>query len=294
MLNNLDLFKVRLIDALVTHGSLSDAAKSLRITSSAVSQNIRSLEKILGKPLFIRVGKKIKPTPLALALSKCSRPFFAELSLILQNSNEHVAEVKIGAPPIYATTTLVQEIKRIHKTFPSVRVCISSLDTHRIVSELIDGKIDFGIVDEGPYLKTIREIVTTELCIEELVLCCSKNFFNKYLKGNVSINTLKALPHIPYHADKEGVHKWYLHHYAKVPDYNWKLSVDHPYGIRTAILNDQGLSVLPKSLVDEQARQFHIIQGPKNALKSKMLLIQNKGRIPTKIEKGIISLLTNP
>jgi len=292
MLNNLDLFKIRLIDELTKQGSLARAGNALGITSSAVSQNIRSLERSLGKPLFVRVGKMIKPTPLAIEIAKCSRPFFQQLSEILQSTQEQIAELKIGAPPIFGTTTLVHEIEKVCSLYPSVRISVNVLDTHKIVDDLINEKISFGIVDDGSYIKSVREIITTDLTRESLVLCCSTEFQKKYLRGRISIDLLKTLPHIPYHVGKEGIHKWYLHHFGRVPQFKWMLSIDHPYGVRTAVLQNLGIGVLPIHLVQELPDQIFVIKGPREILSSKMMLAQSKGHIPSKIEKLVISALS--
>ena len=43
--------------------SFSDASKKLFISQSAVSQSIKTLERKLGQPLFIRSTKKVQLTP---------------------------------------------------------------------------------------------------------------------------------------------------------------------------------------------------------------------------------------
>ena len=294
MLNNLDLFKVRLIEKLAEAGTLAGAAKSLGITSSAVSQNIRNLERTLGKPLFIRIGKSAKPTELALEIVKHSKPFFSQLASVLDSTHEKITEITIGAPAIFGTTILVQQLGKVQAEFPGVKITVTILNNQRIVQEVTDGRINFGIVDEGPAVKAAREILTEEVYSEELVMCCSKKFWKQNIQNTrVTKNLLKSLPHIPYHSGKEAIYKWYTHHYGRALDLQWSLAIDHAYGVRTAIINHYGLGVLPKSLVDDYSEQIVVIAGPKSALRSRLLLAQNKGRIPSKVEKHIISVLIN-
>jgi len=58
---NLELYKVFYYVAATL--SFSEASKHLYISQSAVSQSIKSLEKKLGHPLFIRSTKKVLLTP---------------------------------------------------------------------------------------------------------------------------------------------------------------------------------------------------------------------------------------
>jgi DNA-binding transcriptional LysR family regulator len=291
MLNNLDLFKIRLINALVKSETLIGASKVMGITSSAVSQNIRSLERSLGKPLFVRVGKGVKPTVLAIEISKLANPFFSDLVEVLESSDEIVAEVRIAAPPIFGSTTLIDKIQKFRESNDSIRVVLSLLDTQRILDDLIDCKVDFGFVDNGQHIKTYKEIATTVCQSEELVMCCTHQFRKANLFQSHSLKTLKTLPHIPYHKGKEGVHKWYIHHYGRVPDLKWTFAVDHPYAVLSAILKDWGLGVLPRHLVEQYKKQIYIVHGVKKELQSQILLAQNKNKVSTRLEKTLISLL---
>lgn len=291
MLNHLDLFKIRLIGALVKSESLVGAAKELRITSSAVSQNIRSLERSLGKPLFLRVGKKIKATPLASEIYKRGQPFFSDLANLLEESNELVAEVRIAAPPVFGSTILMDQLEKVRANHSSIRIVLTLLDTRRIIEDLTDGKFDFGFIDSGPHVKALRDISIAPYFSEELVLCCSEGFRKKHLGKGVLLKALKELPHIPYHHEKEGIHKWYLHHFGRVPELKWSFAVDHSYAVLNAVQKGWGLGVLPRNLAAEKGREVFIINGPKAELKSEVLLAQNKNRVPTKFEKAVIGLL---
>ncbi len=291
MLNNLDLFKVRIMCELIKTESLIGAATHLRVTSSAISQNIRNLEKSLGKPLFIRVGKSIKPTPLAIEITEMAKPFFSDLASLLEETSEPTVELRIGAPPIFGATYLLDRLESVRKKYPGVRICLSLIDTKRITEDLLNGKIEFGFVDSGPNLKHHKEILTSTFANESLVLCCSKEFWQEHLRKNQSLTILKSLAHIPYHREKEGVHKWYLHHYHKVPDLPWSIAVDNPYGVLNGILKGWGLGVIPRNLTVNYENRVRIIDGPRSELKSDIFLAQNKSRIPSKIEKSIISML---
>ena len=54
--------------------SFSEASKKLFISQSAVSQSIKTLERKLGQPLFIRSTKKVQLTPAGKLLLKHIEP----------------------------------------------------------------------------------------------------------------------------------------------------------------------------------------------------------------------------
>jgi hypothetical protein len=60
-------------------GSVSRAAESLHLTQGAVSKRILELEDALGVPLFVRVRRKLLPTPAAQRYSAALRPLLAQV-----------------------------------------------------------------------------------------------------------------------------------------------------------------------------------------------------------------------
>ena len=80
---NYELYKVFYFVA--TSLSFSDASKQLYISQSAVSQSIKTLEKKLEQPLFIRSTKKVQLTPAGKLLLKHIEP---AMNLIQRGENQ--------------------------------------------------------------------------------------------------------------------------------------------------------------------------------------------------------------
>lgn len=68
-LHEVDLNLWVVLGALLETGSVTASAQRLGRTQSAVSHSLASLRRLLGDPLFIRVGAKLQPTPRALGLA---------------------------------------------------------------------------------------------------------------------------------------------------------------------------------------------------------------------------------
>ena len=61
-----DLF---LLDAIISEGSITAAARKLREPKATISRRLQRLEKAAGAPLFDRTSRRLRPTPLGEGLS---------------------------------------------------------------------------------------------------------------------------------------------------------------------------------------------------------------------------------
>lgn len=63
-----DLNLLVTFDVLLAEGSVTGAAKRLRLSPSAMSRTLARLREVMGDPLMVRAGRALVPTPRALAL----------------------------------------------------------------------------------------------------------------------------------------------------------------------------------------------------------------------------------
>jgi len=61
--SSLELRHLRLVSAVAEARGLTNAAKRLRLTTSALSHQLRQLEALAGAPVFTREGRTMRPTP---------------------------------------------------------------------------------------------------------------------------------------------------------------------------------------------------------------------------------------
>ena len=85
--------------------SFSEASKQLFISQSAVSQSIKTLEKKIGQPLFIRSTKKVQLTPAGELLLQHIEP---AMNLIRRGEEQiqNVNETRLGQLHISASDTI--------------------------------------------------------------------------------------------------------------------------------------------------------------------------------------------
>ena len=131
--------------------SFSEASKKLFISQSAVSQSIKTLEKKLDQPLFIRSTKKVQLTPAGQVLFKHIEP---AMNLIARGENQlldsttlGLGQLHIGASDTICRYFLVPYLKKFHKTYPNVPIKVTNATSIQCVDLLEQGKVDMIITN---------------------------------------------------------------------------------------------------------------------------------------------------
>ena len=131
--------------------SFSEASKQLFISQSAVSQSIKTLEKKIGQPLFIRSTKKVQLTPAGALLLKHVEPAMNLISRgesqLLESGSLGLGQLHIGASDTICRYFLVPYLNKFHKLYPNVHIKVTnstSIDCARILE---NGQVDFIITN---------------------------------------------------------------------------------------------------------------------------------------------------
>jgi LysR family transcriptional regulator, glycine cleavage system transcriptional activator len=94
----------------VSAGSFAGAADRLALTPAAVSLRIRTLELELGQALFMRVGRRVVPTPEAVALADQVRQALDGISGALDKFQAGAAPLRVTAPQTFASRWLAPRL----------------------------------------------------------------------------------------------------------------------------------------------------------------------------------------
>ena len=158
---NYELYKVFYFVA--TSLSFSEASKQLYISQSAVSQSIKTLEKKLGQPLFIRSTKKVQLTPAGKILLKHVEP---AMNLIRRGENQlldsnilGLGQLHIGASDTICRYFLVPYLERFHREFPGAHIKVTNATSIRCVELLETGQVDLIVVNSpNSYLGNVPNV----------------------------------------------------------------------------------------------------------------------------------------
>ncbi|MBQ8663284.1 MAG: LysR family transcriptional regulator [Eubacterium sp.] len=131
--------------------SFSEASKQLFISQSAVSQSIKTLEKKLEQPLFIRSTKKVQLTPAGKMLLKHIEPAMNLIrrgeSQLLDSQSLGLGQLHIGASDTICRYFLVPYLKQFHKRFPKVPIKVTNATSVACVDLLEQGKVDMIVTN---------------------------------------------------------------------------------------------------------------------------------------------------
>lgn len=191
---NYELYKVFYYVA--TSLSFSEASKKLYISQSAVSQSIKTLEKKLGQPLFIRSTKKVQLTTAGNLLLKHIEPAMNLISRgesqLLDSGTLGLGQLHIGASDTICRYLLVPYLKQFHKMFPNVPIKVTNATSIKCVDLLDQRKVDL-IVTNFPNSHLNHTYIQKTICNFKDVFIANPSYF-PMKNHDVSLEELKEYP----------------------------------------------------------------------------------------------------
>lgn len=158
-LYRLTLRQMQVFQAVCASQSYSRAAEEMSLTQSAVSQQIRQLEELVGQPLFEYVGKKLYLTEAADSLLVASGDIFARLDSLdmslstLQGSLQGELRLAVVSSIQYFTPHLLAAFRR---RYPQVVFRLEVTRRSQVIQRLQDNQDDvvlMGLVPEDRALE---------------------------------------------------------------------------------------------------------------------------------------------
>ena len=142
----------RLIDfhAVAMEKSFSKAARKLYKTQPAVSQAVRLLEREVGEPLFVRLGRRIELTQAGEVLLEHTRQALDTLEEARARIEglKGLAEgiLRLGASDTTACYVLPPSLEAFRRAYPGVEIVISNRTSPVVLRHVLSGEVDLGIV----------------------------------------------------------------------------------------------------------------------------------------------------
>jgi molybdate transport repressor ModE-like protein len=148
----LDSRRMRVLLHVVRSGSLAAAAAELGYTASAVSQQIRTLEREVGTTLLERRGRGVTPTEPALALARHAERMIEVLGAA-EAEVQAIAGLRSGILRFgwFSTAGAVlvpRAIARFRERHPQIELVLEEGDPDRCAQALRDGDLDLAVVYE--------------------------------------------------------------------------------------------------------------------------------------------------
>ncbi len=167
-MTNFDLNHLIDLDALLSEGSVSGAAKRLNLSASAMSRRLAHLRHALGDPLFVLAGRRLVPTERVRALHDRVRALIEDVRGILLPPAVDIAQIArtftiranagcIGAWAATLTSRVLAEAPGITLRFMPL--------PERSMDALRNGEVDLdlGVLDATAPESTTQALLKTSL-----------------------------------------------------------------------------------------------------------------------------------
>ncbi|SDB24542.1 LysR family transcriptional regulator [Eubacterium oxidoreducens] len=213
--------------------NFTKAAARLYVSQTAVTQQIKSLENLIGSPLFIRTKKKV-------TLTEAGKAFYREAPEILEHIDSvfthtrdaalgMIGSIDIGFTADIKSTIFPDRILEFHRMYPNIQLHFSSGNPSELLSRLKSRELDIivtPIFDQTCFVgiahKTMqrssltvvvpfnhklshqRSISRQDLQHEKLILACSPDsqvgedrvIINPFVKAGYDVEILDKIEDI--------------------------------------------------------------------------------------------------
>ena len=170
----MDLERLSAFRAVAEERSFSRAAGRVYKTQPAVSQAVALLEKELGTPLFVRLGRTVELTQAGEVLLEHARQAFGTLdharARIEALAGLRAGRLSIGTSDTTACYILPAALRVFRESYPGIEIVLSNRPSPATLEQVLSHEVDIGIItlpiDEP-------RVVVKELFVREDVVICS-------------------------------------------------------------------------------------------------------------------------
>ena len=146
----LNLERLRTLDALARHGSVSGAAEALHVTTSAVSQQMAKLEREVAQQLLAKNGRGVRLTDAGRLLAEHAGRILSQVELAQSDleaqRGQVVGELRISAFPTAARGLFPAALAALRSRHPALRVRSTEQEPERGIAGVVRGDLDLAVV----------------------------------------------------------------------------------------------------------------------------------------------------
>ncbi len=160
---NLPLAALQGFEATARHLHMGRAAQELGLTQSAISHQVRTLERALDQPLFDQNRRRLQLTPEGRRLAQAVRQGLQEISAAaLQiGTEEFSGTLTVSAPPALAARWLAPRLPRFLALFPKLDLQVRHADG----SAPVDVAVTFNELEHpGMQVEILAELQMFPVC----------------------------------------------------------------------------------------------------------------------------------
>ena len=173
---------LRAFDAVVRHGSISEAARALGLTQPAITRRIQNLEEDLGAPLLDRSTKPPRPSALGLRVYEHTQSVLHEMESLAQlvdTAEAPTGPLRLGLTHSMGSVGLIDVLTDMKARFPDVSLQISTDWSLRLLDKVAQGRLDAATLFLPPKALIPEGLRAQRLGATDVVLVAAKGRFGQ-------------------------------------------------------------------------------------------------------------------
>jgi len=282
--------------AVVELHSFSQAAERLGVTQPAVSLQVRSLEKRLGKQLLDRSGRRVEPTEAGLRLFRSAQRLLQLEEQMLEEVSAESAgalsgELSIGAstgPAAVAVPVLLCEFQRQH---PDLRVALEVHDTQTVVDLVANRELELGIVGAARRHRAVRFEAILE---DEVILICLPG--HPFAGRTIGIEELRGETLIVMQEGagvRQVVEDELRAMGVRLRDLSTSLELGLQESVRSAVQAGYGVTFISRTAVESDLAAGTLAQARLEGMNAKreISLVRASGRVATRAAEEFVAFV---
>lgn len=144
-----DVASLELLRVVARTGSFSAAARELRMTQPGVTYQVRRLERALGAPVAVRMGRSMQLTEVGAMVLEQTRPAMEELRRadrrIAATIGQGSGIVRLAAFPSGNATIVATALARLRREHPQIEVGVETAEQPRAYQLVRTGEVDLAL-----------------------------------------------------------------------------------------------------------------------------------------------------
>lgn len=241
--------KLWILDLIVQSGSLKKAALQAKVSPSAISQTLSSLEESVGKPLLIRNRGSVLPTQDALAILDVVRPAFEAFERLKELSHPRAPRItwlNFGTYESIAVDILPGLIHMLRSTLPHLRLGVRISRMANLLTMVRKGELCSALITE---VDDLDRFYAKEVYVDRLGFFVSRRhpIANLSWQAAVSEYGLGSLS-----PGKEGLPRYFTRFLRQLGNTKPTVLSDSFETLRAAAASGVLVSILPHRVANRQ------------------------------------------
>jgi len=247
----LSLRQIEIFLNVVELGHLTQVAKEIGVSQSAISMSIKELENILGRSLFDRINKK-------LILNELGRTFHSEIESVYRRlediergfrNTEDKGIIRVGASTTIVDYLMPSIVCKYMNQYPSVKLQLEENKTQHISMMIKNGELDIAFVER--FVKD-SDLISEVVGGDELIVVTANP---EYSVGKHNIEDLMSEKWVL--KEKGSASREAFLEYIKEQDgcLNIFLELGHTETIKSILRNGKTFTCISKLAVDEELKK---------------------------------------